>query len=230
MWVNFPHMPTGTTATNAELQALVDLARKHKFVIVNDNPYSLILNETPSSLLATEGAGEVALELNSLSKSHNMAGWRIGWVAGRPDFIDAIVKVKSNMDSGMFLALQQAAIVALKSDKKWFESVNNVYGERKTVAHKILDELGCTYAHNQSGLFVWAKAPAEVQSVEAWIDEILYGSKVFLTPGFIFGRQGERYVRISLCAGVDKLNMALGRIRDWSAAGRKKTLASTGKS
>jgi LL-diaminopimelate aminotransferase len=231
MWINFPHMPTGTTATKADLQALVDLARRHKFLIVNDNPYSLVLNDTPSSLLAAEGAGEVALELNSLSKSHNMAGWRIGWVAGHPEFIDAIVKVKSNMDSGMFLALQQAAVSALKSGKEWFESVNKIYSERKNVAHEILDELGCSYARNQAGLFVWAQAPGAVQSVDVWIDEILYQTKVFITPGFIFGTQGERYIRISLCAGVDKLKMALGRLRDWKSGKiRKKEMASTTKS
>src|SRR5690606_10864339 len=147
MWVNFPHMPTGRTAPKEELKALVDLAREKNFLIVNDNPYSLILNDDPVSLLSIEGAPEVALELNSLSKSHNMAGWRIGWVAGRKEFIDAVLKVKSNMDSGMFLGLQHAAVEALNNNRdEWFASLNKMYGERKQVAHTLLDELGCTYS------------------------------------------------------------------------------------
>jgi aspartate/methionine/tyrosine aminotransferase len=218
MWINYPHMPTGTTAPKQELQGLVDLARKYGFLIVNDNPYSLILNDTPASILACDGAEGVALELNSLSKSHNMAGWRIGWVAGNPEFIDAIIRVKSNMDSGMFLGLQHAAIEALKMDKAWFTSLNNTYRDRKTVAYEILDLLDCKYSLHQSGLFVWAKAPDRVESVESWIDEILYGARVFITPGFIFGKQGERYVRISLCAPADKLNGALVRLRDWAGS------------
>jgi LL-diaminopimelate aminotransferase len=216
MWVNFPHMPTGTTASKEEMKQLVDLAREKQFLIVNDNPYSLILNNEPMSILAAPNAFEVALELNSLSKSHNMAGWRIGWVAGRADYLDAVLRVKSNMDSGMFLGLQQAAVEALGNDKTWFESVNKVYSDRKKIAQQILDELGCTYATKQSGLFVWAKAPAQIASVEKWIDEILYGTKVFITPGFIFGEAGNRHVRISLCAPVEKLNEALARIKKWN--------------
>lgn len=231
MWVNYPHMPTGTTASHAELQSLVDLARRHGFLIVNDNPYSLILNDAPASILSAKGADEVALELNSLSKSHNMAGWRIGWVAGRPDFIDAVLKVKSNMDSGMFLGLQQAAVEALKNGEDWFDSINKVYSERKVVAREILDQLGCVYSARQSGLFVWAKAPEDIPGVEAWIDEILYGARVFITPGFIFGTTGGRFVRISLCAPVDKLKLALERIREWkSGTIAKEQLASTAKS
>ncbi len=215
MWVNFPHMPTGSTASKDEMQALVDLAREKQFLIVNDNPYSLILNDAPMSILACDHALEVALELNSLSKSHNMAGWRIGWVAGRADYIDAVLRVKSNMDSGMFLGLQQAAVEALKNDASWFQSVNQVYAERKKIALQILDLLGCTYIPKQSGLFVWAKAPSSIADVEKWIDEILYGTKVFITPGFIFGEAGRRHIRISLCAPVEKLKEALGRIERW---------------
>ena len=215
MWINFPHMPTGVTASKEEMARLVELAREKQFLIVNDNPYSLILNKEPMSILATPSAFEVALELNSLSKSHNMAGWRIGWVAGRADYIDAVLRVKSNMDSGMFLGLQQAAIEALGNDKTWFESVNKVYADRKKVAEQILDELGCSYSTNQSGLFVWAKAPASIPNIEKWIDDILYGTKVFITPGFIFGEAGKRHIRISLCATVEKLNEALGRIKEW---------------
>ncbi len=212
MWVNFPHMPTGRVASRDELRELVDLARKNNFLIVNDNPYSLILNDSPLSILSIEGAEEVALELNSLSKSHNMAGWRIGWVAGRKEYIEAALKVKSNMDSGMFLGLQHAAAEALRNDKTWFEELNAVYLKRRKAALNILDELNCTYSAKQSGLFVWAKAPDSVHDVEKWIDEILYGTKVFITPGFIFGDAGKRFIRISLCATVEKLNEAHQRI------------------
>src|SRR6266850_754102 len=215
LWVNFPHMPTGRVASRQELQALVDLARTNHFLIVNDNPYSLILNDAPMSILSMEGAEEVALELNSLSKSHNMAGWRIGWVAGKKEYIDAVLKVKSNMDSGMFLGLQHAATEALKNGKEWFEALNKTYRERREGARSILIELGCTFSKQQSGLFVWAKAPDSVQNVETWIDEILYGAKVFITPGFIFGEGGRRFIRISLCSPVAKLEEALQRIREW---------------
>jgi LL-diaminopimelate aminotransferase len=213
MWVNFPHMPTGRTASRAELKELVDLARKNNFLIVNDNPYSLILNDSPLSILSIEGADEVALELNSLSKSHNMAGWRIGWVAGNKNYVDAVLRVKSNMDSGMFLGLQQAAVEALKNGDTWFTELNAVYKNRRTAAQKVLSELGCSYSEKQSGLFVWAKAPEKVNDVEKWIDEILYGTKVFITPGFIFGEGGRRFIRISLCATEEKLLEAHGRIK-----------------
>lgn len=212
MWINYPHMPTGTVASREELKALVDLARAHNFLIVNDNPYSLILNDNPMSILSIEGAADVALELNSLSKSHNMAGWRLGWVAGKKEFIDAVLKVKSNMDSGMFLGLQYAAAEALKNGEDWFTALNAVYRERKRVATQILQTLGCSFSEAQSGLFVWAKAPAQVQDVEKWIDEILYGTKVFITPGFIFGEAGKRYIRISLCCTTEVLQQALKRI------------------
>jgi aspartate/methionine/tyrosine aminotransferase len=213
MWVNFPHMPTGRIASKEELKELVDLARENNFLIVNDNPYSLILNESPLSILSIEGAEDVALELNSLSKSHNMAGWRIGWVAGKKDYIDAVLRVKSNMDSGMFLGLQHAATEALQSGDDWFQKQNSIYRKRREAACKILDELGCAYSLKQSGLFVWAKAPDQIADVEKWIDEILYGTKVFITPGFIFGETGRRFIRISLCATEEKLSEALERIR-----------------
>lgn len=213
MWVNFPHMPTGRIASREELKALVDLARKNNFLIVNDNPYSLILNDQPLSILSIEGAEDVALELNSLSKSHNMAGWRIGWVAGKKEYIEAVLKVKSNMDSGMFLGLQHAAVEALKNGDQWFTSLNNVYSERRKAANKILDLLECSYAEKQSGLFVWAKVPNRIADVEKWIDEILYSTKVFITPGFIFGETGKHYIRISLCSPVEQLTEALNRIK-----------------
>ena len=218
MWVNFPHMPTGRIASRDELRELIDLARENQFLIVNDNPYSLILNESPLSILSIEGADEVALELNSLSKSHNMAGWRIGWVAGRKEYIEAVLRVKSNMDSGMFLGLQHAAVEALQNGASWFDELNAIYRQRRDKAQKILSELGCSYSEKQSGLFVWAKAPDHVQDVEKWIDEILYGTKVFITPGFIFGEGGRRFIRISLCATVEKLEEALERIKKLESA------------
>ncbi|MBK5280125.1 MAG: aminotransferase class I/II-fold pyridoxal phosphate-dependent enzyme [Bacteroidia bacterium] len=215
MWVNFPHMPTGRVASREELKELVDLARENQFLIVNDNPYSLILNEHPLSILSIEGADAVALELNSLSKSHNMAGWRIGWVAGRKEYIDAVLRVKSNMDSGMFLGLQHAAVEALQNGESWFIALNEMYRNRRDAACKILEELGCSFSNEQSGLFVWAKAPSNITDVEKWIDEILYGTKVFITPGFIFGDAGKRFIRISLCATVEKLNEAFERIKQF---------------
>ncbi|MGC1240000.1 MAG: aminotransferase class I/II-fold pyridoxal phosphate-dependent enzyme [Chryseosolibacter sp.] len=222
MWINFPHMPTGRTASRKEMKELVDLARENQFLLVNDNPYSMILNDEPMSLLSIEGAEDVALELNSLSKSHNMAGWRLGWVAGKKDFIDAVLKVKSNMDSGMFLGLQHAATEALNNNgKEWFTALNKMYGERKRLASQLLDELGCSYAEKQSGLFVWAKAPDSIPDVEKWIDEILYGTKVFITPGFIFGEAGRRFIRISLCCTAEKLKEALDRIRKFKSEGLK---------
>jgi aspartate/methionine/tyrosine aminotransferase len=182
---------------------------------VNDNPYSLILNDQPISILSLEGAADVALELNSLSKSHNMAGWRIGWVAGRKELVDAVLQVRSNMDSGMFLGLQHAAVEALKNDSSWFKNLNSIYEQRKNVAHQILDLLGCSYAIPQSGLFVWAKVPYTIADVERWVDQILYQTKVFITPGFVFGESGKRYIRISLCSPEEKLSEARDRIANW---------------
>lgn len=219
MWVNFPHMPTGRVASIAELQELVELARAHEFLVVNDNPYSMILNDHPLSILSVQGAEDVAMELNSLSKSHNMAGWRLGWVAGRKEYIDAVLRVKSNMDSGMFLGLQHAAAEALKNGADWFTQLNKLYGDRKKRATKILDALGCSYSSEQSGLFVWAKAADQIEDVEKWIDEILYDTRVFITPGFIFGDAGKRYVRISLCSTEDVLEEALERIESFVKRG-----------
>lgn len=227
MWVNFPHMPTGSVASREDLQALVALARENKFLLVNDNPYSLILNDHPLSLLSIDGAREVALELNSLSKSHNMAGWRIGWVTGKGEYIDAVLKVKSNMDSGMFLSLQHAAIEALKNGQEWFTQLNATYRNRSSAARRILDELGCQYQEKQSGLFVWARIPSSVKDVEAWIDDILYGAGVFLTPGTVFGNAGRNHVRISLCATESVMQDALNRIRSWKAGAPERHKRST---
>jgi aspartate/methionine/tyrosine aminotransferase len=219
-------MPTGRVASREELKELIDLARKHEFLIVNDNPYSLILNDNPLSILSIEGEEEVALELNSLSNSHNMAGWRLGWVTGNKEYIDAVLRVKSNMDSGMFLGLQHAAVESLKNGKEWFEQLNELYKQRRDMARKILDALDCTYAKEQSGLFVWAKAPAYIKDVEKWIDEILYGTKVFITPGFIFGEAGRRFIRISLCSTVEALSEALARLETFQEKAQRSTLKS----
>jgi len=215
MWINYPHMPTGATLSAQQFAELVALAREKNFLIVNDNPYSLILNPAPYSVLASPGASEVALELNSLSKSHNMAGWRIGWVAGRKEYIDAILRVKSNMDSGMFLGIQHAAIEALKNDAGWFEALNETYRQRSRLARQLLDALRCTYRPVQSGLFVWAKAPDDVADIEQWIDELLYELHVFITPGFVFGDAGKRYVRVSLCSPEEKIKIALERVHQF---------------
>ncbi len=217
MWVNFPHMPTGRVASMDEMAALVELARRHRFLLVNDNPYSLILNDSPRSILAAPYAVEVAMELNSLSKSHNMAGWRIGWVAGAKSYIAAVLKVKSNMDSGMFLPLQQAAAEALRNGAEWFDQLNAVYRKRRDTARKLLDALDCAYQEDQSGLFLWARVPNRIENVEAWIDDILYGTNVFLTPGTVFGSGGRRHIRISLCAPEEKMEQALQRIQRWKA-------------
>ncbi len=217
MWINYPHMPTGRVASHDEMKVLVDLARKHNFLIVNDNPYSLILNNAPLSILSIEGAEDVSLELNSLSKSHNMAGWRVGWVAGKGTLIEAVLRVKSNMDSGMFLGIQKAAIEALGQGQAWFDELNTIYRGRREVAKQILDALDCTYHINQSGLFLWARLPHQVTDVEKWADAILYGTHVFLTPGFIFGENGKSHIRISLCAPIEKMEEALERILKWKS-------------
>ena len=214
-WLNSPNMPTGVQYPKQTLERLVILAKKHQFLIVNDNPYSMILNKVYQSILSIDGASEVAIELNSLSKSHNMAGWRIGWCAGRKDFIDAVLKVKSNMDSGMFKPLQLAASEALKLGEDWFFSLNAVYQNRRKLAEKILNILGCSFDENQQGLFLWAKLPANISSSEELVDHLLYEYKIFLSPGFIFGTQGQGYVRISLCANENQFKIALDRIQKY---------------
>jgi len=214
-WLNSPHMPTGIQYPKEILQKLIDLAHKRQFLIVNDNPYSMILNQDYQSILSLEGASDVAIELNSLSKSHNMAGWRIGWCAGKKDFIDAILKVKSNMDSGMFKPLQLAAAEALKVGNDWFESLNALYLQRRSLAEQILNKLGCSFDKNQLGLFLWAKLPANISSSEELVDHLLYEYKVFLSPGFIFGTQGRGYIRISLCANENQFKAALDRLQNY---------------
>ena len=213
LWINFPHMPTGAQADNQILKELIELAKKEQFLIINDNPYSLILNPNPQSIFNIEGAKEVCIELNSLSKSHNMAGWRIGWLTGAPEYISTVLRVKSNMDSGMFLGLQKAAIKALSNPLSWHEAQNEIYAKRKKLIGKIYDHLNVTYDPNGVGMFVWAKVPDEVESVEKLVDDILYKADVFITPGFIFGSKGDRYIRASLCANETTIKEALERIK-----------------
>jgi hypothetical protein len=212
MWVNYPHMPTGVKGSIDLFEKLVAFSQRHGILLCNDNPYSFILNNDYKSLLSVDGAKETVLELNSLSKSHNMAGWRIGMVAGHSDYIKSVLKVKSNMDSGMFLAMQMAAIEALNNHESWYTSVNTVYIRRRKIVEEIMDLLNCRYDKTQVGLFVWGRIPEAIPDCESYIEEILMKTLVFITPGFIFGKNGERYIRISLCAKEEKLNEAKNRI------------------
>ncbi len=211
MWVNYPHMPTGSKPTKQLFEKLIAFAKLHQILIVNDNPYSFILNDNPKSILEVEGAKEVALELNSLSKTFNMAGWRIGIVLGASEYIKTVLQVKSNMDSGMFYGIQQGAIAALKSDVNWFKNLNAIYEKRREIAWKIADALNCTYDNNTAGLFVWAKLPKTKIATEV-TDELLYKYNIFLAPGTIFGSNGKGYIRISLCVSEGLLREVLIRI------------------
>jgi LL-diaminopimelate aminotransferase len=213
MWVNYPHMPTGAKATKAFFEELKDFALAHNILIVNDNPYSFILNDDPQSLLAVKGMKEVALELNSLSKSHNMAGWRMGMLMGKAEFINPVLRFKSNMDSGMFLPLQMAAVKALQNDKTWFEALNKTYKKRQKKVFEMMQLLDCQYDKNQSGMFVWAKIPTNYKTGFELTDEILEKTGVFITPGGIFGTAGNEYIRTSLCAEVSVFEEAILRIR-----------------
>ncbi len=210
MWVNYPHMPTGTNALKETFEKLVSFGKKHQILIVNDNPYSFILNDNPLSILRVDGAKDIALELNSLSKTFNMAGWRVGMVLGNENFINQILKVKSNMDSGMFYGIQKGAIEALHLSNGWFESQNKEYEERRNLIFKIADKLGCVYNKNSTGLFVWAKIPAGKTSEEV-TDAILYDKDIFITPGTVFGSQGEGYIRFSLCVSKEVIEEAISR-------------------
>ncbi len=216
MWVNYPHMPTGTKGSLKLFERLVAFADAHSILICNDNPYSFILNKDYLSILSVDGAKDVALELNSLSKSHNMAGWRIGMVAGHSEYLKSILRVKSNMDSGMFLPIQKAAVEALNNSREWYEQINTVYEKRRKTVEEIMDVLGCQYDKNQVGLFVWGRIPESIASCEEYVEEILNKSGVFITPGFIFGSKGERYIRISLCASADLLEEAKNRISSYA--------------
>ena len=211
MWVNYPNMPTGTNGTLAMFEKLVAFGKKHQILIINDNPYSFVLNDNPISILQVTGAKDIALELNSLSKSFNMAGWRVGMVLGNAGYINEILKVKSNMDSGMFYGIQKGAIQALELSNDWFVAQNKIYQERRNLIWQLADKLGTTYDKESTGLFVWAKIPEGKKSEEV-TDAILYESDIFITPGTIFGSQGEGYIRFSLCVPVEIIKEAISRI------------------
>ena len=213
MWTNYPNMPTGANATPELYERLVDFARRKNIVIVNDNPYSFILNEKPISILSVPGAKECCIEFNSMSKSHNMPGWRIGMLASNAEFVQWILKVKSNIDSGMFRAMQLAAATALEAEADWYEGNNHNYRGRRHLAGEIMKALGCTYDENQVGMFLWGKIPASCKDVEELTEKVLHEARVFITPGFIFGSNGARYIRISLCCKDAKLAEALERIK-----------------
>lgn len=211
MWIGYPHMPTGARGSLALFEKLIAFAKKHNILLVNDNPYSFVLNDKPMSLLQVEGAKDVAMELNSLSKTFNMAGWRVGMVLGSAACIDAVLKVKSNMDSGMFFGIQKGAIAALKSDKSWFDSMNAVYAKRRVLTEQLAEKLNCKVYKEGVGLFIWAKLPEGISSSEAFIDQILHEKYIFITPGTIFGSNGEGYIRFALCVKEEKIQEAISR-------------------
>lgn len=214
MWINYPNMPTGAMADTALFKEIVEFATKHEILVCNDNPYSFILNEEHKSILSIEGAKDVALELNSLSKSHNMPGWRIGMVAGKSIFIDAVLRVKSNTDSGMFRPVQLAAAKALKSKETWYESLNNIYRQRRNAAEKLMRSIGCRFESNQCGMFLWGKIPNVYKDSVELSDKLLSRAGVFIAPGSIFGESGSRYVRISLCADKRVFAEAVKRVEE----------------
>lgn len=217
MWLNYPHMPTGTPATRQLFEQAVEFGKTHGIVIVNDNPYSFILKPSdvkPLSILSVEGAKEICIEMNSLSKSHNMAGWRVAMLASNPEFISWILRVKSNIDSGQFKPVMLAAVRALESGDEWYDRLNAVYASRRKVAEEIMAAAGCSFDPAQRGLFLWGRIPVGEESSETLADRLLYEKRVFVTPGFIFGSNGERYIRISLCATEENLRRALERIQE----------------
>lgn len=214
MWVNYPNMPTGAVATRELFERLVNFGLRHGIVIAHDNPYSFILNDTPMSIMQVDGAREIAVELNSLSKSHNMAGWRVGMVVSNPEFTGWIRKVKSNIDSGQFRPVMEAAVKALDLDDDWYKSLNKVYWSRRKIAERIMKALGCQFDQAQRGLFLWGKLPDGAPDSAIFADRVLREARVFLVPGFIFGSNGEGYIRLSLCATEERLLEALRRITD----------------
>lgn len=211
MWINYPHMPTGAEASYKAFDELIAFARRNKILLVNDNPYSFILNDSPKSILSSPQAKDVCLELNSLSKTFNMAGWRIGMMVGDSTHINNVLKVKTNMDSGMFYGLQKGAVEALKCSKLWYLSLNNVYENRRKLIWELADKLGCSYDKQAKGLFVWAKIPPYIKS-EEFVDVVLKNNHVFITPGSIFGSNGEGYIRFSLCATTEDIEEAIARV------------------
>ena len=215
IWTNYPNMPTGAPARMETYKRLVSFARRHNILIVNDNPYSLILNEKPLSLLQVEDAKDCCIELNSMSKSHNMPGWRVGMCVGNRQFIQWILKIKSNIDSGTFRGIQLAAAEAYNNDDAWHRQANvETYRRRRHLAEAIMQELGCEYDKGQAGMFLWGKIPARYANAEELTEKVLHDARVFITPGFIFGSNGERYIRISLCAKDERMEEALRRIKE----------------
>lgn len=216
MWINYPNMPTGARADKKVFEDIIAFAAKNKILICHDNPYSLVLNDSkPISLLSVKEAKEVAIELNSMSKSHNMAGWRIGWVAGAKDYIDAILKIKSNVDSGMFKPIQLAAVVAFKSSEFWHLARNVEYKKRRKLVYRILDQLSCTYNKSQTGMFIWARINPEIETCDKLADFLLYKKNIFVTPGFIFGEKGKQYIRVSLCVKQEILEKVIKRLESF---------------
>ena len=211
MWVNYPHMPTGAKATENLFKKLIAFGKKHQLLIINDNPYSFVMNNNPLSILSIDGAKETAIELNSLSKSFNMAGWRVGMLLGATPILEEVLKVKTQMDSGMFYGIQQGAIAALKVSSGWFENMNEIYQKRRKLIWQIAEALDCTFDKNTSGMFVWAKIPAG-KKAENIVDDLLYKHHIFIAPGTIFGSKGEGYIRFSLCVPEEKIKEALDRL------------------
>ncbi|MDE6765791.1 MAG: aminotransferase class I/II-fold pyridoxal phosphate-dependent enzyme, partial [Duncaniella sp.] len=212
MWLNYPNMPTGARAKRETFEKVVEFGRRHGIVIVHDNPYSFILNPEPQSIMSVPGAKDIAIELNSLSKSHNMPGWRVGVAVSNPEFLSWILRIKSNIDSGQFKPLMLAAAKALEAGPEWHKSLNEAYASRRIIAEKVMEALGCEFDSQQAGLFLWGRIKDESISSRDLADKVLQEAHVFITPGFIFGSNGERYIRISLCAPEDKLTEALNRI------------------
>ena len=221
MWVNYPNMPTGSKATGKLFQQLVDFGIKHQLLIINDNPYSFILNREQLSILSADNAKKVAIELNSLSKSHNMAGWRVGVLAGNEEYIQTVLKVKSNMDSGMFKPIQLAAVCALNTGKSWYSSINKVYTKRREIVFDMLNTLGFSYNQQQVGMFVWAKIPDHIVSAELFTDLLLAQAAIFITPGSVFGTMGKNHVRVSLCADEKIMERANERINQFVSTQNK---------
>lgn len=218
MWINYPQMPTGQLPSANLFEKIVAFGKKHNILICHDNPYSFILNDTPVSIFKVPGAKEVAIELNSLSKSHNMAGWRVGVMSGAKERIDEVLRFKSNMDSGMFLPAQLAAAKALQLPKSWYDEVNAIYRKRREKVFELLDLLQCVYDKKQAGMFVWAKIPASYKTGYELSDEVLYGTGVFITPGGIFGKAGDGYIRVSLCSPEEKFAESIKRIKEFKPA------------
>lgn len=217
MFVNYPHMPTGKLPTKELFEKIVAFGKKFGILIIHDNPYSFILNDNPMSLLSVEGAKDVVIELNSLSKSHNMAGWRVGMLVGSKEKIDEVLRFKSNMDSGMFLPLQLASAEALKLDREWHDGLNKIYAERREKVFELLDLLNCDYSREQVGMFVWAAIPSNYKDCYALSDEVLYEANVFITPGGIFGSAGEQFIRVSLCSDIKNFEEAIKRVEKMKA-------------